>query len=104
MTECLKNNTTHSFGGEVKGPSALILHGTTAGPLVPLLVPTSSLVSMNPFTILAADKLSLWIESSLRVQPASWEIYMRVKKQQLEPNMEQQTGSKLGKECVKAVL
>ena len=25
---------------------------------------------------------------------------MQVKKQQLEPNMEQQTGSKLGKECV----
>ena len=28
---------------------------------------------------------------------------MQVKKQQLEPDMEQQTGSKLGKECVKAV-
>ena len=28
---------------------------------------------------------------------------MQVKKQQLELNMEQQTGSKLGKECVKAV-
>ena len=27
---------------------------------------------------------------------------MQVKKQQLEPNMEQQAGSKLGKECVKA--
>ena len=35
--------------------------------------------------------------------PASWEIYMQVKKQQLEPDMEQQTGSKLGKEYVKAV-
>ena len=30
--------------------------------------------------------------------PASWEIWMQVKKQQLEPDMEQQTGSKLGKE------
>ena len=29
---------------------------------------------------------------------AFWEICMRVKKQQLEPDMEQQTGSKLGKE------
>ena len=29
---------------------------------------------------------------------------MQVKKQQLEPDMEQQTGSKLGKEYVKAVL
>ena len=35
--------------------------------------------------------------------PASWEIYMQVKKQQLEPDMEQQTGSKLGKEYLKAV-
>ena len=35
--------------------------------------------------------------------PASWEICMRVKKQQLEPDMEQQTGSKLGKEYVKVV-
>jgi len=29
---------------------------------------------------------------------ASWEICMQVKKQQLELDMEQQTGSKLGKE------
>ena len=36
--------------------------------------------------------------------PASCEIYMQVKKQQLEPDMEQQTGYKLGKEYVKAVL
>ena len=35
--------------------------------------------------------------------PASLEICMQVKKQQLEPEMEQQTGSKLGKEYVKAV-
>ena len=35
--------------------------------------------------------------------PASWEICMQVKKQQLDLNMEQQTGSKLGKEYVKAV-
>ena len=35
--------------------------------------------------------------------PASWEIRMQVKKQQLEPDREQQTGSKLGKEYVKAV-
>ena len=30
--------------------------------------------------------------------PASWEICMQVKKQQLELDMEQQIGSKLGKE------
>jgi len=35
--------------------------------------------------------------------PASWEICMQVKKQQLELDMEQQTGSKLGKEYVMAV-
>ena len=35
--------------------------------------------------------------------PASWETYMQVRKQQLELDMEQQTGSKLGKEHVKAV-
>ena len=35
--------------------------------------------------------------------PASWEICMQVKKQQLELDMEQQTGSKLGKEYDKAV-
>ena len=34
---------------------------------------------------------------------ASWEICMQVKKQQLELDMEQQTGSKLGKEYVKAI-
>ena len=36
--------------------------------------------------------------------PASWEICMQVKMQQLELDMEQQTDSKSGKECVKAVF
>ena len=35
--------------------------------------------------------------------PASREIFMQVKKQQLESDMEQWTGSKLGKEYIKAV-
>ena len=35
--------------------------------------------------------------------PASWEICMQVRKQQLELDMKQQTGSKSGKEYVKAV-
>ena len=35
--------------------------------------------------------------------PASWEICTQVRKQQLELDMEQQTGSKSGKEYVKAV-
>ena len=51
------------------------------------------------------DHSKLWkILQELEYQttlPASWEIYMQVKKQQLELN--QWTGSKLGKEYVKAV-
>ena len=35
--------------------------------------------------------------------PASWEICMQVKKQQSELDMEQQTGSKSGKEYIKVV-
>ena len=35
--------------------------------------------------------------------PASWEICFQARKQQLELDMEQQTGSKQGKEYVKAV-
>ena len=35
--------------------------------------------------------------------PASFKTCMQVKKQQLEPDMEQQTGSKLGKGYIKAV-
>ena len=36
--------------------------------------------------------------------PSSWEICMQVRKQQLELDVEQQTGSRLGKECIKAVF
>ena len=35
--------------------------------------------------------------------PASCKTCMQVKKQQLEPDMEQETGSKLGKEYIKPV-
>ena len=35
--------------------------------------------------------------------PASWEICMQVRKQQLELDMEQQTSSESGKEYIKAV-
>ena len=57
--------------------------------------------------------LTVWITTNCRkffkrweyqtTWPPSWEISMQVKKQQLEPNMEQWTGSKLGKEYVKVV-
>ena len=45
--------------------------------------------------------LNIWEYQT--TSPASWEICMQVKKQQWEPDMEQWTGSKLGKEYVKAV-
>ena len=57
--------------------------------------------------------LTVWITTSCgkffkkweyqTVWPASWEICMQGKKQQLEPDMEKQTGSKSGKGYVKAV-
>ena len=39
----------------------------------------------------------------LTTLPVSWEICMQVKKQQLELDMRQQTGCKLGKEYIKTV-
>ena len=36
--------------------------------------------------------------------PASWETYMQVRKQQLEPDMEKQTGSKFRKEYIKLYI
>ena len=54
-----------------------------------------------------ADHNKLWkILKEMEYQitcPASWEICMQIKKQQLELDMKQQTGSKSGKEYVKAV-
>ena len=50
------------------------------------------------------DHNKLWtILQEMGISPASWEICMQVKKQQLKPDMEQQTDSKLGKEYVKVV-
>ena len=37
------------------------------------------------------------------ILPAFWKTFTQVKKQQLKPVMEQQTGSKLGKEYIKTV-
>ena len=53
------------------------------------------------------DNNKLWnILNEIEYQttwPASWEIWMQVKKQQLELDMEQQTGSKSGKKYIKVV-
>ena len=60
-----------------------------------------------------AKALSMWVTTNCgkfwkrweyqTTWSASWEICKQVKKQQLKPDMEQQTGSKSGKEYVKAV-
>ena len=60
-----------------------------------------------------AKALTVWITTNCEkflkrreyqiTWPTSWENCMQVKKQQLELVMEQQTGSKLGKEYIKAV-
>ena len=56
--------------------------------------------------------LTVWITTNWKIlkemeyrttSPVSWEICTQVKKQQLELDIEQQTGSKLGKEHIKAV-
>ena len=68
----------------------------------------------STFSLLTMPKhLILWITTNCgkfvkrweyqTTLPASWEICMQVKNQQLEPNMKQQTGSILGKNYVKAV-
>ena len=72
---------------------------------IPPKISTSALLT-------APKHLTVWITTNwkslqkLKYQttlPASWEICMQVKKQQSELDMEQQTGSKLGKKYVKAV-
>ena len=68
----------------------------------------------STFALLTTPKpLTVWITTNCgkffkkwehqTTWPASWEICMQVKKQQLELDMEQQTSSKSGKEYVKAV-
>ena len=48
-------------------------------------------------------KISQRDGNSQTTLPASWETCMQVKKQQVEPDVEQKTGSKVGKEYIKAV-
>ena len=60
---------------------------------------TSALLTMpKPLTVWITINYGKFFKSweYQTTWPASWEICMQVKKQQLEPDMEQQTGSKLG--------
>ena len=67
---------------------------------------TSALLTMpKPLTVwITANSgkfFKRWVYQT--TWPASWEICMQVRRQQLELDIEQQTGSKSGKESVKAV-
>ena len=66
---------------------------------------SGSLTTPKPLTVWITTTFGKFLKSweYQTSWPASWEICMQVKKQQLEPDMEQWTGSKLGKEYVKAV-
>ena len=64
-----------------------------------------SLTMQKPLTVWTTTNCAKFLER-LEYQTmlsVSWETCMWVKRQQLEPDMEQQTGSKLGKEYVKAI-
>ena len=66
---------------------------------------TALLTILKPLTVWITTKCGKFLES-WGYQTAfhvSWETCMQVKKQQLEPSMEQWTGLKLGKEYVKSV-
>ena len=66
-----------------------------------------------PYWLCQPKPLTVWITTNCgkfwkrweyqTTWPASWEICMQVKKQQLELDMEQETGSRSGKGYVKAV-
>ena len=66
---------------------------------------SASLTMLKPLTVwITTNRGKFWKRWEYQTTlPVSWETCMQVKKQQLEPDIEQQTGSKLEKEYVKAV-
>ena len=66
---------------------------------------SASLTMLKPLTVwITTNCGKFWKRYKYQTTwPASWEICMQVKKQQLEPDMEQQTGSKLEKDYGKTV-
>ena len=63
------------------------------------------LTTWKPFTVWITTNCAKFLESReyQTTLPVSWKTFKQVKKQQLEPYMEQLTSSKLGKEYDKAV-
>ena len=66
---------------------------------------SASLTTLKPLTVWITTNCGKFLKrwDYQTTLAASWETCMQVKKQQLELDMEQQTGSKLGKKYVKAV-
>ena len=66
---------------------------------------SASLTMLKPLTVWITTNCGKFFKrwEYQTTWPASWEICMQVKKQQLKPDMEQLTGSKLGKEYIKSV-
>ena len=66
---------------------------------------SASLTMLKPLTVWISTNCSKFLkrQGNQTTLPASWETCMQLKKQHLEPDMEQWTGSKMGKEYVKAV-
>ena len=64
-----------------------------------------SLATLKPLTVWITTNSGKFLKrwKYQTTLPASWETCMQVKKQQLELDMAQQTGSKWGKEYIKAV-
>ena len=66
---------------------------------------SASLTMLKPLTVWITTNCGKFFKrwEYQTTWPASWEICMQIKKQQLELDMEQQTGSKSEKEYIKAV-
>ena len=66
---------------------------------------SASLTTLKSLTVWITTNCGKFLKSweYLTILPASWETSMLVKEQQLEPDMEQWTSSKLEKEYIKAV-
>ena len=64
-----------------------------------------SLTVLKSLTVWITTKCGIFLKKweYQTTLPASWETCLQVKKQQLELDRDQQTGSKLGKEYIKAV-
>ena len=66
---------------------------------------SASLTTLQPLTVWITTNCGKFFKryGYQTTWPASWEICMQVKKQQLETDMEQWTDSKLGKEYIKPI-